>query len=69
VLGKATTAADIHRILHEFLLEGRRFDDVEDDGRGLPPGSDATTDASADVTTDATPGGWTEDESPASRVA
>lgn len=30
VLGKATTAADIERILREFLLEGRRFDDHAD---------------------------------------
>jgi len=30
VLGKATTAADIERIVREFLLEGRRFDDHED---------------------------------------
>lgn len=30
VLGKATAAADIERILREFLLEGRRFDDEPD---------------------------------------
>lgn len=30
VLGKATTAEDIERIVREFLLEGRRFDDHED---------------------------------------
>ena len=30
VLGKATTAADIERIIHEFLIEGRRFDDHAD---------------------------------------
>jgi tRNA-dihydrouridine synthase B len=30
VLGHATTAPDIERILREFLLEGRRFDEHED---------------------------------------
>lgn len=30
VLGKATNAPDIERILHEFLIEGRRFDEHED---------------------------------------
>jgi len=30
VLGRATTAADIQRIVREFLLEGRRFDDLDE---------------------------------------
>jgi len=37
VLGKATNTADIERIVREFLLEGRRFDDHED--AALPPGA------------------------------
>jgi tRNA-dihydrouridine synthase len=32
VLGKATTVKDIARILREFLVEGRRFDDVPEAG-------------------------------------
>jgi tRNA-dihydrouridine synthase B len=39
VLGKATTSDDIQRIVREFLLEGRRFDDVDASG---PPDLDAT---------------------------
>jgi tRNA-dihydrouridine synthase B len=32
VLGKATSAATIERILREFLLEGRRYDDCDENG-------------------------------------
>jgi nifR3 family TIM-barrel protein len=65
VLGKATTAADIHRILHEFLLEGRRFDDVDDDGRGIA----RSTVVEADSTTGEDTAGWNEAEPAAARVA
>jgi tRNA-dihydrouridine synthase B len=65
VLGKATTAADIHRILHEFLLEGRRFDDVDDDGRVLLHGSEVVADAARDTT----PADWNETEPRSARVA
>jgi tRNA-dihydrouridine synthase B len=45
VLGRATTARDIERILREFLLEGRRFDAIEDDVRcGPAPGDDVGMD-------------------------
>ncbi len=49
VLGKATLPADILRIVREFLLEGRRFEEfVEDDLASLPRDA-AGGDAIADV--------------------
>jgi tRNA-dihydrouridine synthase B len=61
VLGKATNAPDIERILHEFLIEGRRFDEHEDAVRerwetarpvpasGEPSGEETVGDSVADV--------------------
>lgn len=46
VLGKATTTADIERILREFLLEGRRFDDHAD--AAPAPGSAAAASSQAE---------------------
>jgi len=52
VLGKATLPVDILRIVREFLLEGRRFEEFagEDDAPGLAiPADAAAGDAIADV--------------------
>jgi tRNA-dihydrouridine synthase len=56
VLGKATTAADIGRILREFLVEGRRFDlEAGDDARG-DAGAEADDAAGESADDEGTPG-------------